>query len=684
MVITDEDLNEDVWSSRFLIDAGMDLKPGQEYTISFDLTGDHGVGEFFLCKGENIDLRYDETFTAEEGSRSITFTPVQNRIFIGMQMGNLGYGNSVTATINSLCLRSESENPALLRTENCSATANDGEITATDTSDNNDVWNSKLLFDPNVTLEIGKTYRIELELLGDNGVGEFFLCKSQDLNDRYDSTFLNTEGSHRVVFTAESENVYIGMQIGNVGKGNSVSARIGNIKVNVPTPKEPTVSYTVDGNTITVTDLGKSNDVWTSAVLYDAGIELEPGKKYEISFKLSGDNGVGEFFLCKSENLNDRYDETFSNAAGEKTVVFTAEGTKAYVGMQVGNLGKGNSVTLTINEVKEYDESAQTDPKVLIAENCEYEVNSSGAKTEIAVTDTSENNDVWNSKLLYYLGEILEKNRFFAAFFNLSGENGVGEFFFCKSDNIDDRYDETWTNTAGERTVIFQAADSKLYAGMQFGNVGEGNEVTADINDVYLIPGKETLREGCTDALGHNSVTLTDTGDNDDVWNSKAVYDTGIILEPGKTYTATFTLSGDNGVGEFFFLKDNNIDNRYSFDNQAGTHTITFTAENTELFFGIQCGNIGSGNSVTVSDITVTPNEPTMSTSSLAGPAALTAFSEESAAEAENEPAENAASGEESAAVTAEETSSAPETVEPVEEPVAPAPEANAEVTEAE
>jgi len=183
----------------------------------------------------------------------------------------------------------------------------------------------------------------------------------------------------------------------------------------------------------------------------------------------------------------------------------------------------------------------------------------------------------------------------------------VGEFFFCKKDNLDDRY--TFDNTAGDHTAKFTAEDSKLYAGMQFGNIGEGNDVTLTIHDIFTIPGMQKSNESCFESLSRDAITITDTSDDNDVWTSKAVYDTGIVLEPGKTYTATFTLSGDNGVGEFFFLKSDNIDNRYTFDNSSGEHTVTFTADDTALFFGIQCGNIGNGNSVTISNLSVVPME---------------------------------------------------------------------------
>ena len=618
LVVTDTDDNNDVWSSKLLLDAGLELTPGEQYKLSFSLAGENGVGEFFLCKSENIDDRYDETFTSEEGNRSISFTAAGSRVYIGMQVGNLGNGKCVTAEIFDLCKLSESECPALLRTENCTVSVEDGAITATDTGDNNDVWNSKLLYVFDTELEKGKTYELQLQLDGENGVGEFFICKSQNLNERYDATFVNAPGARSVTFKAESDKLYIGMQFGNLGNGNSVTARFLGVKETAPVsgpgndaaggdPNAVNCSYTVDGNVITVTDLGSNNDVWDSRLLYDAGIELEVGKKYEIHFTISGDNGVGEFFLCKSQDINDRYDETFTNAAGEKTVIFTAEGTRAYIGMQVGNLGSGNSVTATITEVKEYDESAQTDPRILIAENCSYELDTGSDQTVIKAVDTEDNNDVWNSKILYFLGEILEKGRYYAANFNLAGENGVGEFFFCKRDNLDDRY--SFDNVAGDHTARFAAEDSKLYAGMQFGNIGNGNELTVTIYDVYRLLGMQTSSENCSESSGQDTVTLTDTDENNDIWSSKAIYDTGIVLEPGKTYTVTFTLSGDNGVGEFFFLKSDNIDDRYTFDNESGSHTVTFTAENAALYFGVQCGNIGYGNSMTVSNITVTPVE---------------------------------------------------------------------------
>ena len=657
LIVTDVDPNPDVWSSRLLMDSGLKLTPGEQYKISFNFTGENGVGEFFLCKGENIDVRYDETFTSEEGNRSITFTAFQSKLFIGIQAGNIGLFNSLTAEITDICKLSESEYPELLRTENCTVSVENGVITATDTSDNNDVWNSKLLYDPGVDLEIGKTYELNFKLSGDNGVGEFFLCKSQDLNDRYDETFVNAGGSRKVSFKAESEKLYVGMQFGNIGKDNTVTASIGKVGPSTDDPNAVNCTYIANDGELTVIDLGYSNDVWDSKLIYDAGLDLEVGKKYEIQIQLSGDNGAGEFFLCKSQDVDDRYDETFFNANGLKTVVFTATSPKAYLGMQVGNLGVGNQAKVTVSEAKLYDESAPKPERLLQAENCTYEISKPDADnpiaTDIKVVDTEENNDIWNSKLLYCLGEILDKGKFYAANFNLSGDNGVGEFFFCKKDNLDDRY--SFDNTVGDHTAKFTAEDAALYAGYQFGNIGNENESTVSIFDIFRIP-QMMSSEGCFDSYARDSITLTDDGDNDDVWNSKAVFATGIILEPGKTYTAKFTLTGDNGVGEFFFLKSNDIDKRYSFDNTAGEHTISFTADDDaqELYFGIQCGNIGNGNKVTVSNISITPVDDVQ-------PA------EEPAEQPAEEPAEQPA--EEPAEQPAEEPAEQP-AEEPVEQPV--------------
>ncbi len=674
VTVTDTDDNNDVWSSKLLLDAGLELTAGERYKISFELAGENGAGEFFLCRSENMDDRYDETFASETGSRSITFTAAGNRVFIGMQVGNLGKGHSVTAAVQNLCRLSESEFPQLLRTENCSVSVADGVITATDMGDNNDVWNSKILYDAGVALEIGKTYRLDLNLAGDSGVGECFVCKSPNLNDRYDATFTNAAGERTVTFKAESETLYIGMQFGNLGKGNSVTAGIGAVSETVPAEPQQgngpvpdaeavNCSYTVQGNVITVTDLGDNNDVWNSSLLYDAGVELEVGKQYEIRFTLSGDNGVGEFFLCRSKDLNDRYDGTFTSANGEKAVAFTATGARVYIGMQVGNLGEGNSATATIVEIREYDKAAQAEPRVMTAENCTYQVDTSNNQTVIEAVDTSDNNDVWNSKLLYCLGEILDVGKFYAANFNLAGENGVGEFFFCKTNSLDDRY--SFDSTAGDHTAKFTAEDSLLYAGMQFGNIGEDNAVTLTIQNIFRIPGLWKSGESCSESFAQDAVTITDTSDNNDVWNSKAIYDTGITLVPGTTYTATFTLSGDNGVGEFFFLKTENIDNRYTYNNAAGTHTVTFTAEDTGLFFGIQCGNLGNGNSVTLSNLSVTPVEEPLNLMMAAAPqgnGAEGAPAEEPAAQEGETPAEEPAEqeGETPAEEPAQEESGAP------------------------
>ena len=495
--------------------------------------------------------------------------------------------------------------------ENCTVAYDGNKLTVTDTEENNDVWSSKLLLNAGLELTVGEQYQVSFELAGETGVGEFFLCKSENLDDRYDETFASEEGNRSITFTAADTKVYIGLQVGNLGNGNSMTATVSGI-IKQSEAEYPELLRTenctisMQDGVLTATDDNDNNDVWNSKLLYVPNIDVKPGKTYSLRFELSGENGVGEFFVCKSANLNDRFDSTFVNREGTKTVTFRANSDKIYIGMQFGNLGKGNSVSMTVSEVKEYkqpEKPAQTGGEVLVAENTTYEVETKNEETVIEATDTSDNNDVWNSKILYYMGDILETGRYYAANFNLSGENGVGEFFFCKKDNLDDRY--SFDNIAGDHTAKFTAEDEKLYAGMQFGNIGEGNDVTATIYDVFQVPGLQTSSENCYENLSRDGIMITDTSDNSDVWNSKAVYNTGMELEQGRTYTATFTLSGENGVGEFFFLKSANTDDRYTFDNAAGEHTVTFVADGTDLYFGFQCGNIGNGNNVMLSNVSI-------------------------------------------------------------------------------
>ena len=532
---------------------------------------------------------------------------------------------TLCALVLSLAAAGCGESPAALSqdsirlAEQCEAVFSGDSLTVTDTDDNNDVWSSKLLLDTGMTLTPGEQYSIRFSLAGEAGVGEFFLCKSENIDDRYDDTFAAEAGERIIAFTAAGDRLYIGMQVGSLGSGHSVTAAIPNLSLlsesaNPALLRAENCTVAMAEGTVTATDTGDNNDVWNSKLLYDTGIALEKGKTYQLDFTLAGEQGVGEFFVCKAPGINSRDDATFVNTAGPGSVVFTAACDRLYVGMQMGNLGAGNSVTLTLGDLKEEKKTQSASrgenespaiPAVLISENCTYTVNTEGSKTVVTAVDTSAEKDVWTSKLLLYLGELLEKDRFYAANFNLAGDNGVGEFFFCKKDNLNDRY--SFDDVAGDHTAKFKAEDSKLYAGMQFGNIGEGNQVTATIQDVFTVPGMQTGSENCTETLAQDRITLTDTDDNPDVWNSKAVYDAGVVLEPGREYTATVTLTGDNGVGEFFFLKNNDIGQRYSFDDTPGNHTITFTAEDTALYFGIQCGNIGNGNSVTISDITVTP-----------------------------------------------------------------------------
>ena len=77
-------------------------------------------------------------------------------------------------------------------------------------------------------------------------------------------------------------------------------------------------------------------------------MELTPGEQYKLSFSLAGENGVGEFFFLKSDDLGNRYDETFTTASGEQTVYIVSEsGGVLYFGIQCGTIGNGNSMTLS-------------------------------------------------------------------------------------------------------------------------------------------------------------------------------------------------------------------------------------------------------------------------------------------------------------------------------------------------
>ena len=206
---------------------------------------------------------------------------------------------------------------------------------------------------------------------------------------------------------------------------------------------------------------------------------------------------------------------------------------------------------------------------------------------------------------------------------------------------------------------------------MQFGNIGNGNDVTYTVGDVFRIPGLQISSVACSQTFAQDAITITDTDDNPDVWNSKAIYNTGIVLEPGVTYSATFTLSGDNGVGEFFFLKSDDLGNRYdeTFTNLSGERTVSFTAENAGiLYFGIQCGNLGNGNSMTLSNVSVSAvrsgtdsaDQPMMA---MAAPENLPA------GEGEGEDEGVVGEGAEESIVTAPTEEAEPET-EPITEPV--------------
>lgn len=665
ITVTDTNYNDDVWNSKALVDTGMTLVPGKQYKIDFNLSGKESVGEFFLCKTESMDARYDDTFTTDPGSRVNTFTAIGEKLFVGMQVGDAGMDNSVTCDIASISELELGDTPTLLKSACADVTMDGKTVTATDTADNNDVWNSKVLFDAGVELIPGKLYDMDLELTGANGVGEFFVCKSLDLNDRVDATFRNTPGTKHMTFVAPGERLYIGMQFGSIGKGNSVSCNVTHVALHEMQPPHTLSKISeADGHIIiTATDNNKCGDVWDSKVLRKVADDLIPGKEYEITIHVSGTNGVGEVFLNKNASLDwdkhyDRSDaqgedgqkyaifvdnNTFAKAYdgttdGVMTMRFIAEDTSAYLGMQLGNVGLGNTVTVDVAKpalynptegqhgntgIKSTSGGVTKVTKKLAPSHTDYDpadhVTENKDTTVLTMTDTSENNDLCDSKMTYFFGKILEAGKKYVAKINIAATKDdvevadgtqVGEFYFLKSDNLDDRY--SFDDYTGDHTVTFEAVGEALYAGAQFGNLGAGNTMTVTIEDLFEAPGTATNTNwGCTTEENRGSVTITDTDGGNDPWNSVAVYDTGITLVEGQEYTASFNMTtndGTEGMGEFYFLKADNIDDRYTQDTTGGEHTVTFTADSDgTLYMGMMGGNLGEGNSMTVSDIVVTP-----------------------------------------------------------------------------
>lgn len=681
ITVTDTSFNDDVWNSKALVDTGVTLEPGKQYTVSYTLSGKEGVGEFFLCKGESLDARYSDSFTTGAGSHVITFTAASPKLFLGMQVGNVGADNSVTADIASINEVAFTDGFTVLKSNNCEVSIEGGKLTVTDTSDNNDVWDSVVLFDAGVKLQVGQPYALDYLVSGEHGVGEVFMCKSLDLGNRYDTTFANDTGSKHRYFVAQTERVLIGMQFGNIGKGNSVTIEgVNAVYTPVPIPTLVDMAEFEDKVVIRATDNSYDNDIWTSKVRYKLADNLEVGKEYEVSFNVIGDDGIGEVFLSDENNSDKRYKKSddgfdiFVKEAGLYTMHFKATGPEAYLVMQMGNIGKGSSVIVEASRPTVYTGSkdAQVGLKWMDKAVAKLTTASNSTKvagTTITATDTNGENDneVWDSKAMTFLGNILEKGKTYVAKLFLSStsyienpepgqNNHMGEVVLKDANGND--YGGAYA--AGSNMVVFKVPEAQagvedtaapLYALVQCGNVGEGEEFTAEITDLFettYLP-QDAGFNYAVDVQKNNTLVLTDTysdsapgkewSDNRD--NSKAIIDTGAKLEANKKYRVSFniagtTVEGDKGsvskMGEVFLIKENLNNNDTSFSNEnkivavwdggaegnvwAGGNdwvggdpvekVFTFTAkENSSVYLAAMFGDLGAGNTMTISNFNV-------------------------------------------------------------------------------
>lgn len=572
-----------VWSSKLFVKTGVTPEAGQKYRVSFSMSA--------TADPEEFEIKYDNGGAEggyggqwgqriSAGSYGLEFTAPESgcgELILRFQLGNSPAPNTITVSNikvekwvpehteetggttqnNSFFLETNPDTEATLTGDGASAS-----VLVTKPGDD---WHIKLYAKPGVTLEAGKTYRIETAVSGADGWNICYKRLGGGENDfdgelSFGGTVVNQ------VTPGETGTLEILLKLGAVAKDGKVT--VSGIRIlekgketegenlfagSLSTGSRGNVNFWAhDGYAATLSNSGSSaslsvsavpadgREVWKLKLFVETGAALEEGKTYRVSANVQSGTGLDYEICYNGPDEKDFGAQYGLNTQGKQPepYIFTAQKNgELILQFSLGNAPGPCTVTVSgvkVEEMKEgagesvmpsfsYDSAGSIDTAADGGYLVALEKGDSSAT--LRILQAPEERNPWNVKLFAHTGFTPEKGKGYRVSFDIESEKPQSVFEVFYDGSSEAAYGQLGQSlSAGKKTISYtiMPGDSK-------------GELTLQ------------LRPGRTDGTEGNSYTVSNVKIEEVTFEKKTVEGTAqaATLWTHETYGGTLEKKAD-------------------------------------------------------------------------------------------------------------------------------------------
>ncbi|MBR3310755.1 MAG: hypothetical protein IKG15_02905 [Solobacterium sp.] len=587
----------DDWHVKLYVKPGLELKEGEQYTISMDVTGADGCTAAFKNTANGNEEGFG-TATVTNGSVTHKVTaPETGTMEVVLKIGNVDAGTEVTVsnfkieqsvldyipsevsiTYPTVTPGSSNDGSFFLETNSGAGAEMSGDgskAVATITKSGAD-WNVKFYVKPELTLEKGESYKVSMNVSGADGCTAAFKNLSVDGEEGFGKATISSGKLTHTITPEVSGKMEVILKIGNLSDGSVVT--VNNVKiekqVDQDSDKTPgSIDYwleppgegaaaTQNNNSVTVNT--STNDDWRIKFYVQPRLSLEKGKTYKVSMNVSGADGCTAAF----KNLSVDGEEGFGTAtisSGKLTQTITPEvsGTMEVV-LKIGKLPEESVVTVSnvkiIEVTKDYENvglSGFTYPTVVpeklekgsfdLEANSGTEAKLSGDGSKAVATVTKPGDD-WHVKFYVKPGIELEKGKKYKVNMTVSGADGCTAAFKNTATGKEDGFGTAPVTNGSVTHEISASETGTLEVLLKIGNVDANTEVTISSFEIseYKAGNKDVTPED------FEYPVTTESSQNSFDLEANNGAEAELTGDGKSTATATVTKPGDDWHVKFY------------------------------------------------------------------------------------------------------------------------------------
>ena len=348
----------DDWHVKFYVKPEYEIKEGETYRVSMDVSGANGRWAAF----KNRDGEGEVGFGTEEisgGKLTHTFTANQTGTMeVLLKIGNVDAGTKVKVSnvkIEKLVDKDKDITPGSINywleppAGGADATR-DGQSITVDESTGVD-WHIKFYVQPGIELQEGKSYKVSMDVSGADGCNVAFKNLAVEGEEGFGTGTVSSGKLTHTITAGKTGKLEVILKLGNLASGTKVT--VSNVKITeatkdydavelsgfkyplvVPESVEPGTFFletnegaeaklSGDGSSYATATVTKPGDDWHVKLYVQPGLTIENGKQYKVSMDVSGADGRWAAF----KNRDGSGEEGFGTeeiSDGKLTHTFTA------------------------------------------------------------------------------------------------------------------------------------------------------------------------------------------------------------------------------------------------------------------------------------------------------------------------------------------------------------------------